>query len=683
MTPTPGTAAPIASEHAVGWWRAVVERSSDLIIAYDAHATVRYVSASVTTMLGWSADDLVGGDGLHIVDPADRDGLLASLIESVRCKDVGRETFRARHSDGSWRTLEARVTNHLDDPEVGAVLVNVRDITPQVDAESAVGGDEQYQSMVEASSDAILLVEGTEVLHANASAVSLFGRVSADEVACLDLDDLFLPDNHSSDAADRWTTASQHRALRPDGHALDTELAAIPAIWDGRPVTQILVRDISDRRLQDRALVHQATHDQLTGLPNRSLLYDRLEHATSRAVRTRRSFAVLFVDLDRFKVVNDTLGHEVGDELLRDIAERLTEAVRPGDTVARLGGDEFIVVVEDLLVTDTVDLVVERIQQGFAEPFVTREREFHVNASIGVLVTADGGDPRALLRDADTAMYAAKTKGRGQAVRFDDALKERTSRFADLRLRLRAAVEENQLAVAFQPLVRMSDHAVIAVEALMRWEHPDRGVLLPEAFLDVADDAGLLPELGGTVVEATCRQLAVWRAREVAPAVGRALWASINLTHSELVDPIVTRQILDALDRYDLPGSALCVEVTERALLDDPVRASQALEPLRQHGVLLGIDDFGTGFASLVALRRFVPDLLKIDRTFVAGVAGSPRDAALVRAVIQMGHALGILVIAEGVEVAEQHHLLGVLGCDMAQGFFLGRPERAEDLFFS
>src|SRR5690606_30859269 len=291
--------------------------------------------------------------------------------------------------------------------------------------------------------------------------------------------------------------------------------------------------------------------------------------------------------------------------------------------------------------------------------------------------TAEGGDPRALLRDADTAMYAAKTKGRGRAVRFDDALRERTSRFEDLRLRLRAAVEEDQLSVAFQPLVRLSDRAVVAVEALMRWDHPERGVLLPEAFLDVADDAGLLPELGESVIDTTCRELARWRAREVAPAAGRDLWASINLTHSQLLDPAVTRQILDALDRYSLPGDALCVELTERALLDDPARAADALATLRTAGVRLGIDDFGTGFASLVALRRFVPDMLKIDRSFVHGVAGSPRDAALVRAVIQMGHALGIKVIAEGVEQAEQHHLLGVLGCDMAQGFFLGRPARA------
>jgi diguanylate cyclase (GGDEF)-like protein/PAS domain S-box-containing protein len=682
VTSVPGTA-PSPTENAVGWWRAVVERSTDLIVAYDGDATIRYVSPSISSILGWSVDDLLGGDGMHLVDPGARDRLVGSLMGSIQCEDVGRETFRARHRDGSWRDLEARATNHLDDPEVGAVLVSIRDVTARVSAELAADDrDELYRGILDATSDAVLLVEADEVIHANAAAAGLFGRAASGDLIGRDLDDLFMPDVRSDTTGVRWATGTEHRALRPDGHTIDTELTAIPAVWEGRPSLQLIVRDVSDRRLHDRALVHQATHDPLTGLPNRSLLYDRLEHASSRAVRTRRPFAVLFVDLDRFKVVNDTLGHEVGDELLRAIAERLVEAVRPGDTVARLGGDEFVVVVEDLLVTDTVDLVVERIQEGFDTPFSLRGRDFTVNASIGVLVTPEGGDPRLLLRDADTAMYSAKTSGRGRSVRYDEDMREQVSRFEDLRLRLRAAVEERQLGVAFQPLVRLSDRAVVAVEALMRWDHPDRGVLLPEAFLDVADDAGLLPELGEAVIEATCRELSRWRQREAAPAVGRDLWASINLTHSQLLDPRVTVQILDALARHDLPGRAICVEVTERALLDDTVRADEALRPLRDAGVLLGIDDFGTGFASLVALRRFVPDMLKIDRAFVAGMAGSTRDAALVRAVIQMGHALGIRVIAEGVEQVEQQHLLGVLGCDMAQGFLLGRPERAPDITF-
>jgi EAL domain-containing protein (putative c-di-GMP-specific phosphodiesterase class I) len=280
-------------------------------------------------------------------------------------------------------------------------------------------------------------------------------------------------------------------------------------------------------------------------------------------------------------------------------------------------------------------------------------------------------------------MYAAKTRGRGQVARFDGALRDATSRFEDLRLRLRGAIEEEQVSVMFQPIVRVTDLQVEGIEALVRWHHPDRGMLLPEAFLDVADDAGLLTELGAVVIDTTCRRLARWRGRASAPIVGRDLWATINLSHSQLLDPQVPAHLVEALDRHCLPGHAVCIEVTERALLDDPVRAAMALEPLRSAGVGLAIDDFGTGFASLVALRRFVPDLVKIDRSFVSGLTGSPTDAALVRAVIQMGHALGIRVVAEGVETQEQHHLLGVLGCDLAQGFLHGRPAHGDDLTFS
>jgi diguanylate cyclase (GGDEF)-like protein/PAS domain S-box-containing protein len=683
VTPVPGTAAPAEPGSALGWWRAIVERSTDLLVAYDERACIRYVSPSIRTMLGWTPDDLLGGDGMHVVDPTDRERLLTALLDAIACEDVARETFRARHRDGTWRDLEARATNNLDDPEVAAVLVSIRDVTDRVRAQHDVDDrDERYRAIVDATPDAVLLVDATEILHANPAATALFGRTT-DHLVGADLDDLFLGDARSGDDSDRWTTGSEHRALQPAGHAVDTELTVIPALWDGRPALQVLVRDVSDRRNHALALVHQATHDGLTGLPNRSLLEDRLEHATSRAVRTRRPFAVLFIDLDRFKVVNDTLGHEVGDELLRQTAERLMVAVRPGDTVARLGGDEFVVVVEDLLVTDTVDLVVERIQATFATPFTISDREFLVNASIGVLVTAEGRDPRSLLRDADTAMYAAKTRGRGQVARFDGALRDATSRFEDLRLRLRGAIEEEQVSVMFQPIVRVTDLQVEGIEALVRWHHPDRGMLLPEAFLDVADDAGLLTELGAVVIDTTCRRLARWRGRASAPIVGRDLWATINLSHSQLLDPQVPAHLVEALDRHCLPGHAVCIEVTERALLDDPVRAAMALEPLRSAGVGLAIDDFGTGFASLVALRRFVPDLVKIDRSFVSGLTGSPTDAALVRAVIQMGHALGIRGVPEGVETQEQHHLLGVLGCDLSQGFLHGRPAHGAHLTFA
>lgn len=650
----------------------MVERSSDLLVAYGSDGRIAYASSAVSRALGWGTDELVGTDGMHLVHPDDRSDLATALVGIAGDDYVPQQVFRVQHRDGGWHYMEARATNHLDDPEVEAILVSLRDVTDRIETEAAARQqDQRYRHLVESTTDAVLIHHDDVVVHANRAAANLFGTSDPDRLAGLPLDALVAEDPGAS---------GEQRLLRLDGRSLDAEITSIPTVWDGLPATQMLARDITDRREKDLHLLHQATHDPLTGLPNRSLLNDRLEHATARAVRTRRAFAVLFVDLDRFKVVNDTLGHEVGDELLRQIAGRLTEAVRPGDTVARLGGDEFVVIVEDLLVADTVDLVVERIQDGFAQPFSISDRDCLINASIGVLVTAEGDDPRALLRDADAAMYTAKTQGRGRAVRFDASLRERESRYQEVRLRLRAAIEEGELLVEYQLVMRLSDRRVLGAEALLRWEHPERGRLLPETFLDVADDAGLLPELGARVLEATCAQLARWRNGRSSPDSARQLWASINVSGNELMQPGFGDLIAVALSRHDLPGVALCLEVTEEALLADPARAAEVLRPVRDLGVGLAIDDFGTGFTSLAVLRRFSPEYLKIDRSFVSGMADSPSDAALVRAVIQMGHALGISVVAKGVELVEQQHLLGVLGCDLAQGFLLGGPRPGDQL---
>ncbi|WP_195210228.1 putative bifunctional diguanylate cyclase/phosphodiesterase [Actinomarinicola tropica] len=678
MSPT--RARPVAgAERALGWWQAVVDRSTDLLLAFDHEGRITYVSPSVTPMLGYAPEDLVGTDGLHVVIDEDRPRVAAALAAIVGPDGASQQVFRVRRQDGTIRHLEARGTSHLDDPEVGAVLISMRDVTDRLTAERSLAErDALYRTIVEATSDAVVIhAEGT-IFYANPAAAQLLGVDDPLRVAGRQMEELFRPEAGSP--ADEWAPGNHHRVVRLDGRSLDAELTAIPTVWGGQTAVQVVIRDITERQLHDLALLHQATHDPLTGLPNRSLLADRLEHAASRAARTRRPFAVLFVDLDRFKVVNDTLGHEVGDELLRQIAVRLGDAVRPGDTVARLGGDEFVVVVEDLLVTDTVDLVVERIQEGFAAPFAIEDRDFLINASIGVLVTTDGRDPKSLLRDADAAMYTAKTQGRGRAVRFDGALRERASRHEEMRLRLRAALDEDQLWIALQPVVRLADRRVVAVEALMRWEHPDLGTMLPEGFLDVADDAGLLPELGALVLDAACGRLARWRRDAGAGSAAAGAWVGVNVAQTELLHPGFDATVRGVLERHDLPGSALCLEVTERALLDDPTRVGEVLRPLRDLGVQLSIDDFGTGYTSLAVLRRFSPDHVKIDRAFVGGMADSPSDAATVRALIQMGHALGVSVVAEGVELVEQQHLLAVLGCDLAQGFLLGRPARDLDL---
>jgi diguanylate cyclase (GGDEF)-like protein/PAS domain S-box-containing protein len=675
------TNGPDAPDRPTDWWKAVVERSSDVLLALDAEGVINYVSPSGSRVFGWHDGDLVGTTGFHLVHDDDRDRIIAVLGQGLTGLPTPLyPTFRLRDAAGTWRHVEARASNLLDDPQVGAFIISVRDVTDRVLAETAVRlRDERYRHVVEATPEAVVIHQNGTIVHANPAAVRLLGANDRYEIVGLDpAGVLELQDGESAtvDVLDgesvQHVTAADRHLYRFDGVTVPVELTSIPTIWDGLPATQVIARDMTERRQADLTLVHLATHDPLTGLPNRSLLDDRLRHASARAQRTRRPFAVLFLDLDRFKVVNDTLGHDVGDVVLSHVAHRLSDAVRPGDTVARLGGDEFVVVVEDLLVTDTVELVVERVLASFDEPFEVAGREFAIGASVGVLVTNEGGDPRALLRDADTAMYTAKTHGRGKAVRFDVALREQVHRHEELELRLRAAIDERQIGMLLQPVVRLADRQVVGAEALMRWHHPERGVLVPEAFIDVADESGLLPDLGEQVLDQACHTLAAWSGGTRDPA--SSPWLSVNIAKSELLRPGFARMVGRTLERSGLHPQRLYLEITEETLLDDPISALEALRPLRERGVCLAIDDFGSGYTSLSALRRFSPELVKIHQSHIAGMTESPSDAAMVRAVIQMGHALGIPVVAEGVELIEQQHLLAVLGCDLAQGFLLGRP---------
>ncbi|MGY6499503.1 MAG: putative bifunctional diguanylate cyclase/phosphodiesterase [Acidimicrobiales bacterium] len=677
-----------SGERPIGWWKAVVERSSDVLVALDRGGVIRYLSPSGARIFGWLEEDIVGTIGFQHVHPDDVDRIQMVLQRGLSGAPTGPyPTFRLRHASGAWCHVEARATNLLDDEHISAFIVSFRDVTDRIEAEQAVAErDERYRQIVEASPEAILIHQDGVVVHANPAALRMLGAEDRQSVLGLEPTSLLEIDPEESTKLSGRSavhslpvTTADRRLYRLDGSVLDVELTSIPTVWDGFAAVQVIARDVTERRQADMTLLHLATHDPLTGLPNRSLLDDRLHHASARAQRTHRPFAVLFLDLDRFKIVNDSHGHEVGDKMLRQVAARLVDAVRPGDTVARLGGDEFVIVVEDLLVTDTVDLVVERVQTAFGESFVVDGREFNVGASIGVLVTAEGGDPRALLRDADAAMYTAKTQGRSKAVRFDIDLREQVSRHEELELRLRAAIDEHQMTGVLQPIVQISSRQVVGVEVLMRWRHPDRGILLPEAFMEVADDAGLLPQMSAQMLDELLAEIAPWWS-EHQRSGQPPLMLGLNLSARELMSTGYTHRLPTLLRDRGISPTRVCIELSEDTLLDDPIGVIDALSPLREVGAMLAIDDFGSGYTSLAALRRFGPDYLKIDRSIVAGMVDAPSDAATVRAIIQMGHALGIGVIAEGVELVEQQHLLTVLGCDLAQGYLFGRPLPCGDL---
>ena len=417
-------------------------------------------------------------------------------------------------------------------------------------------------------------------------------------------------------------------------------------------------------------LEHQALHDPLTGLANRVLLLDRLEHALQAMARRPSSLAVLFMDLDYFKSVNDVSGHSAGDEVLFEVGNRLQTVVRPTDTIARLGGDEFVVVCEDL--SDPVQegtAVAKRIAAALEQPFRVSGREVFVAASIGVAPAQTGDSADALLARADQTMYRAKQLGRRRVELYDPAIDRQATRHATLSDALRRALGEGELAVAYQPIIELSGGTIADREALLRWNHPTLGAVSPAEFVPLAEHTGLIGEIGSWVLRRACEDCARWRAGE-APEVGVA----VNVSGIQLESTTFADEVEEVLEASGLPPAALTLEVTESLLMADGIAARTGLEHLRLLGVRVAIDDFGTGYSSLSWLAHLPLDVLKIDRSFVAALGVAEREAVIVEAMVRLGHTLGLSVVAEGVETDVQLARLSALGCDFAQGFLLGRP---------
>jgi diguanylate cyclase (GGDEF)-like protein/PAS domain S-box-containing protein len=430
------------------------------------------------------------------------------------------------------------------------------------------------------------------------------------------------------------------------------------------------LHDISERRVAETELEHQALHDPLTGLPNRALVLDRLGRALARAHRSGTKTVVLFIDVDRFKVVNDSLGHAYGDDLLVAAAARLRASLRETDTVARLGGDEFVVLLEDLS-HDTIALeVADKILDAMRRPFVLAGREFFVTASIGLAMSATENDTaESMIRDADAAMYVAKGRGRNRLEVFDETIRVRVVRHLEMENDLHRALERGELRLVYQPAYRLATNRIEGVEALLRWDHPRRGLVLPGEFIGVAEETGLIMDIGQWTIDEGCRQLRRWRDQG---STLRTLW--VNLSARQLASGDLPAIVERALARYDLPRGALGLELTESALIEEAEAAGSMLRDLEAIGVRLAIDDFGTGYSSLLYLQRYHVDVLKVDRSFVSGLGTNDDDTAITSAVISLGHNLGMEVSAEGVETPMQLERLRELGCDTACGYYLERP---------
>lgn len=464
---------------------------------------------------------------------------------------------------------------------------------------------------------------------------------------------------------------------RPDGQPLYLRSSGEPFFVEGNFAGyRGVASDVTKASLDAQAVNQLARFDSLTGLPNRGKFLSQLEERIARHAEAPHELAVMFIDLDRFKIVNDTLGHAAGDQLLKIVAGRLQHALRDRDIVARLGGDEFVVLIDTFGDRRVVQQIAQRLLDQIHRPVPLGDKTVHVSGSIGIaLFPEDGSDADTLLKHADTAMYVSKSSGKNTWRFFAPELAAKQQAVYTIEEELRDAIDRDELRLLFQPLFECTTGACSSVESLIRWQHPVRGLLSPAAFLAVAEETGLIVQIGQWVIRTACQQVRQWRDAGI-----HMPYCSVNLSLKQFASETLVQDVCDALALAGIDGPSLEVEITESQLMADPERVQNILKELRSMGVRVAIDDFGTGYSSLAYLKRLSAGTLKVDRSFVRGLPDDKEDIAILRAVLALGHSVGMEVVAEGVETEPQLALLKELGCDRVQGYLLGKPQSAESI---
>lgn len=668
---------------------AAFEHSPLGIVVMNADGLVVEANQSAGMILGVPPEHLLGTLGALHVHSDDRPALLqlwADLV-SRRAADAGTFDLRTPEVAGSrWMRCDL-VCVRAPDGSVGHVTANLTDIEAARATDAALLlSEHRFASLIESLPEAVIVLDGD-------------GRIATANPAALRSRDQMLATG--IDALDGWpalpatTTAEFDRASMrarvtgrpapyrlqhtfPDGTEMWLEGTVVPdpgAATGGG--STIVYRDVTDQQLHARQLEHQATHDGLTGLPNRTAFVRRLEEACGAVGDGRSAVALLFLDIDNFKQVNDSLGHEAGDRLLKEMAARIRGRLRADDVLARFGGDEFTVLLSDTD-ADAAVAVAESVCATIALPLDDELRRFAVTTSIGVVVVeAPGSNPSHLLRWADVALYRAKEQGRNQVVLFDEELQVSVADRIETSLGLREAVGQGRIEVHYQPEVDLRTGLVRGVEALARWRHPQRGLLAAGDFIATAEADGTIVPIGWHVLGEACETVAGWRRRNL---VDRDFVLRVNLSAQQLDQRFMANRLAALLEQTGLPASHLCLEITETTLMQDAEEGLAALDRLRGTGVRLAIDDFGTGYSSLHLLKRLPIDVVKVDRSFIAGLPHDEEDRAIVATILGLVDLLGLSATAEGVERPEQGDALLELGCSYAQGYLFSRPVPAEEV---
>lgn len=548
--------------------------------------------------------------------------------------------------------------------------------------------EKRFRSIIESANDAIVLADQHgQIISWNKSAETIFGY--AKEEAINQPFSFLLPERICNGQefgieqlfSSGWLNAGgavELSGLRRSGEEFPLEISL--SSWETKEGAFYsgIIRDVTERKALENQLTHQALHDPLTGLANRVLFRNRVEHALSRVDRRHKTIAVLFLDLDNFKTINDSLGHAAGDQLLVSVAERLQLCLRSSDTAARLGGDEFAVLIEDAQGGDEAVLVAERLLDVLRPSFQIDGKEVFVSTSIGIAAANTGKEnPEDLLRNADVAMYIAKKNGRGCYVVFENNMHSALIKRLELESDLRRAIEREEFFLNYQPIIDLQTQKMTGMEALVRWHHPGCGIIPPLEFIPIAEETGLIVPLGRWILETACRQANIWYRKHLE---GRPFTLTVNLSGGQFEQQDLVETVAAALEVSGLPPGSLVLEITENMMLHNTEATIQKLQRLKELGIRLAIDDFGTGYSSLSYLQRFPVDILKIDKSFVDKINVGKEGAAVARAIITMSEALQLRTVAEGIEKPEQISELKKIGCELGQGYHFARPLSDNDM---
>ncbi|MFA6179419.1 MAG: EAL domain-containing protein [Candidatus Methylopumilus sp.] len=657
---------------------------------YDEHWTMVFVSEGCKDLTGYSPEDLIYNHLIsyeEIILEDHREMVRNSIADAVNRAARFEIEYCIRHADGNVIWVSERGNPiYNEQGQIQALEGYIQDITDRKKVEQSLRETEtRYRSIFENAIEGIFQTSPTgQYLVVNPALARIYGYNSPDDLMSA-LNNIQQQLYVSPDRREEFV-----QAMAANGSVHNFQSLVYrkdkSTIWISENARMVYdeagnllyyegtVEDITERKSYEKKIEHQATHDSLTGLPNRYMLNDRLQQCMDFADRYRSKLAVAFLDLDQFKLINDSMGHEIGDQLLMIMSDRLSGCIREVDTVVRLGGDEFVILLTNIQKVDDIAHSMQRILSAVAQPCIINDLDFVVSCSIGIsMYPDDGTNPNTLLKNADSALYKAKHAGRNNYQIYTQELNEDLTERVKIEYRLRLAIERGEFLLHYQPKVDFTTGMISGAEALIRWQPPGEELIPPLKFIQIAEETGLIEKIGEWVLITACQ-----KAKELKEKMGRAIPIAVNVSPRQFRQPNLARMIKNVLEVTSLDPDCLELEITESTLIDDSTKFIETLHTLKKIGVKLAIDDFGTGYSSLAYLKDFPIDRLKIDKAFVSNLENDPANTAILKAIIVLGQSLGLKVIAEGVETAYEHEYLQSIGCDELQGYYFSKPLPAD-----